>query len=202
MGPSDLTIQSIAFRVLTLLIVAVVHGATMAGVAVLLGDKGPSYDGRLSLAPGHHIDLVGAIGLVLFGWGWAKLVDVDPRELRFGWIGIVTVILAGFLALLLAAAILGAAVRPALTALPHTSGLTTAAFLRAASSLSIAFALLSLIPIPPLAGGLLLQPLGIRIPRQAQWISVAVLFVAVATGVVSQLLGPVHDGLISLILVR
>ena len=202
MGPSDITIQSVVFRVLTLLIVAGVHGSVVAGVAVLLGDKGPKYDGRLTLAPAGHVDLVGAVGLVIFGWGWAKPVEVDARQLRIGPIGIVMVVLAGFLALLLTAALLAAVVRPALTTLPHTAGLTTAAFLRSASSLTIGFALLSLVPVPPLAGGMLLASFGIRVPRKAQGILVAVLFVAVATGVVRQLLGPAQAVLASLILHR
>ncbi len=84
--------------------------------------------------------------------------------------------------------------------MPLTAGLTTAAFLRAASSLSIWFALLSLIPIPPLTGGMLLNAFGIRVSRQAQWILATVLLVAVATGVVRQLLGPAHAVLAPLIL--
>lgn len=203
MLPSDITIQSIVFRVLTLLIVAGVHGGAVAGAAVLLGDKGPKYDGRLTASPASHIDLIGAICLVIFGWGWAKPVEVDARQLRLGRIGgIVMVVLAGFLGLLLTAELLAGAIRPALTMLPHTAGLTTAAFLRTASDLSIAFALLSLIPIPPLAGGLLLVSLGIRIPRKAQAILIAVLFVAVATGMVRQALGPAQAALASLILVQ
>ena len=87
-----------------------------------------------------------------------------------------------------------------MTTLPLTAGLTTAAFLRAASSLSIWFALLGLIPIPPLTGGLLLDAFGIRVSRQAQWILAAVLLVAVATGLVRQLLGPAYAVLASVIL--
>ena len=92
------------------------------------------------------------------------------------------------------AALLDALALPALTTLPLTAGLATAAFLRAASSLSIWFALLGLVPIPPLTGGLLLEAFGIRVSRRVQWILAAVLLVAVATGVVRQLLGPAHGG--------
>ena len=46
---SEITLQSIAFRVLALLIIAGIHGGIVAGAAVLLGDKGPKYDGRLTI---------------------------------------------------------------------------------------------------------------------------------------------------------
>jgi Zn-dependent protease len=87
-----------------------------------------------------------------------------------------------------------------LTILPYTAGITTAAFLRVAARIGLWFALLGLIPIPPLAGGLLLNAFGIRISRQVQWILAAVLAVAVGTGTVRQLLGPAHALLVSVIL--
>jgi len=187
---SEITLQLLAFRGLALLIIAGVHGAALAGVAVLLGDRGPKYDGRLTLSPGGHLDPVGSVATLLFGLGWTKPVAVEAQRLRFGRVGIVLVVLAGFVALMALAAVFNVLVRPALTTLPHTAALATAAFLRAASSLSVWFALLSLIPLPPLAGGMVLQAFGIRIPPTAQWLLVALLFVAVATGVARDWLGP------------
>ena len=200
MGVSDLTLQSLAFRGLTLLIIAGVHGGIVAGTAVLLGDKGPNYDGRLTIVPAGHVDLFGAIGLIIFGLGWTKPMAIDARQFRVGRSGIVVVILAGFVSLLVTAALLDALIRPALTTLPHTAGLTTAAFLRAASSLSIWFALFNLIPVPPLTAGLLLDAIGVRISRQAQWILAAGLLVVVATGAIRQGLGPAHAVLTSVVL--
>lgn len=196
----NLTLQLIAFRVLALLIIAGVQGGIVAAVAVLLGDKGPKHDGRLTLMPIGHVDLVGAISLILFGLGWTKPMAIDARQFGIGRIGIVVVILASFVGLLITAALLAALIVPALLALPLTAALTAAAFLRAASSLAIWFALLGLIPIPPLTGGLLLDTFGIRVSRQAQWILASVLLVAVATGVVRQFLSPAHAVLASIIL--
>jgi Zn-dependent protease len=202
LGLTDLTLQAIAFRALALLIIVGVQGGVTAGMAVLLGDKGPGYDGRMTLVPAGHVDLVGAFSLVLYGLGWGKPVAVDAREFRIGRLGIVVVILAGFVGLLVLAALLDALTRPALTMLPHAAALTTAAFLRVASGLAIWFALFSLIPIPPLTGGLLLDAFGIRIPRQLRWILAAVLLVAVATGVVRRVLGPAYAVLAAVILGR
>ncbi len=77
---SEITLQSIAFRVLALLIIAGIHGGIVAGAAVLLGDKGPKYDGRLTIVPTRHIDFVGAVGLIIFGFGWAKPMAIDARQ--------------------------------------------------------------------------------------------------------------------------
>jgi hypothetical protein len=192
MGLSDITLQLIAFRVLSLLILAAVQGGIVAGVAVLLGDKGPGYDGRLSLWPSRHIDVPGAACLVLFGLGWSRPVAVDAQQFRGGVGAVIVVILAGFIGLLAMAALLNGLILPALTMLPLTAGLGVAAFLRAASSLAIWCALLSLIPIPPLTGGLLWRAFGIAIPQRAQWILAALLCLGVATGVVRQALGPAY----------
>lgn len=192
MGPSDVSLQMVGFRVVTLLLLAGLHGGLVAGAAVLLDDEGPKHDGRLTFVPTNHVDLVGAFSLIVFGLGWSKQVAVDVREMPAGRIGIVIVILTGFIGLLVAAATLDALVRPALTMLPYTAGLTTATFLHAAASLTIWFALLSLIPVPPLTGGLILNAYGIRVPQRLQWILTAALVAAVAFGVCHRLLGPAH----------
>ena len=199
---TDLTLQSIGFRVLTLLIIVGIQGGILAGTAVLLGDKGPKYDGRLTIVPFSHIDFAGAISLIIFGLGWAKPMDIDSQQFRVSSVGIIATILAGFIGLLVTATLLNELVIPALTTLPFTVGITTAEFLRGASSLTIWFALLSLIPIPPLTGGLLISTIGIRVPKKTQWIITATLLVAVATGVAHQLLDPAYSVLASLIFVK
>ena len=196
---SDLTLQTIGFRVLALLIIVGIQGGILAGTAVLLGDKGPKYDGRLTIVPTSHIDFVGAISLIIFGLGWAKPMDIDSQQFRVSSVGIVTTILASFVGLLVTATLLNELVLTALTTLPFTVGIATAEFLRTASNLTVWFALLSLIPIPPLTGGLLISMIGIRVPQKTQWIITATLLVAVATGVAHQLLDPAYSVLASLI---
>lgn len=197
---ANFTVQAIAYRVLALLIIAGVHGLVIAATAVLLGDKGPKYDGRLTVSPASHVDLVGAAAMVLFGMGWAKPVAVDAREFRTGALGIFAVILAGFVGLLALAELLSVLVLPVLETLPQTAGLTTAAFLRGASRLTIWFALLSLVPIPPLTAGMLLGTFGVRISERVQWVLTALIVVAIATGVMRAVLRPVHAWIASIIL--
>lgn len=197
---SDITLQLIAFRVLALLILAAVQGGIVAGAAVWLGDKGPGYDGRLSPLPSRHIDLPGAASLILFGLGWSRPVAIDAGQFHRGRGGMLVIILAGFTGLLVMAALLNALIVPALTMLPLTAGLATAAFLRAASSIFVWCALLSLIPIPPLTGGLVLGAFGITVSQKAQWILLAVLYLGVASGAVRQALSPAYAMVATLIL--
>ena len=198
---TDLTLQTIGFRVLTLLIIVGIQGGILAGTAVLLGDKGPKYDGRLTIMPFSHIDFAGAISLIIFGLGWAKQMDIDSQQFRVSGVSIITTIFAGFIGLLIVATLLNELVLPALTMLPFTVGIATAEFLRGASSLTVWFALLSLIPIPPLTGGLLINIIGLRVPQKTPWILAIILLVGVATGVIHQLLYPAYSVLASLIFI-
>ncbi len=196
---SELTLQSIAFRVLALLIIAGVHGGVVARTVVVLGDKGPKHDGRLTAAPFGHLDILGGACLILFGLGWIRPMAVDAGQFRAGRAGLVVVLLAAFAALLATAALLLLLVLPALTVLPYTAGITTAAFLRVAAQLCIWFALFNLLPIPPLTGGHLLTALKVRVPHRVVWILAAVLLVGAATGVIRRLLAPAYALLAPLI---
>jgi len=45
-----------------------------------LGDRTPFQQGRLTLNPLPHIDWIGFLMLLIFKFGWAKPVQVDPRN--------------------------------------------------------------------------------------------------------------------------
>lgn len=56
-----------------------VHEFAHAFVSDKLGDPLPRSQGRVSLNPAAHIDLIGFISLLLIGFGWGKPVQIDPR---------------------------------------------------------------------------------------------------------------------------
>ena len=58
-----------------------IHELAHGYIAYKLGDDTAYYQGRLTLNPFRHLDLFGTIAMVLFGYGWAKPVPVNP--LRF-----------------------------------------------------------------------------------------------------------------------
>jgi len=71
------------------------HEVAHGWVASLFGDNTAKYSGRLSLNPALHIDPIGALALFLVGFGWAKPVPVDYRNLSSRRRAIIAVSLAG-----------------------------------------------------------------------------------------------------------
>lgn len=58
------------------------HEFAHAYAADKLGDPTPRSQGRLTLDPLPHIDIVGLILIILAGFGWAKPVEVNPRNFK------------------------------------------------------------------------------------------------------------------------
>lgn len=61
------------------LIALTFHEFSHGWVSSKLGDPTPRATGRLTLNPLAHLDPVGALLMVLTGFGWAKPVQIDPR---------------------------------------------------------------------------------------------------------------------------
>ena len=74
-----LDFSSLIFRAPALLIALTIHEYAHACVSDSLGDPTPGLQGRLTLNPLAHLDIVGTLMLVLCGFGWAKPVEIDPR---------------------------------------------------------------------------------------------------------------------------
>ena len=65
-----------------LLIAIAIHEFSHALAADYLGDPTPRLQGRLKLNPLVHIDNMGMLFLLLFGFGWGKPVEFDPYNLK------------------------------------------------------------------------------------------------------------------------
>ncbi|KGO12984.1 peptidase [Clostridium botulinum] len=72
-----------------------VHEFAHAYVADKLGDKTPKFQGRLTLNPFSHIDIIGFIMILLIGFGWAKPVQINPSALKRGYKDEIKVSVAG-----------------------------------------------------------------------------------------------------------
>lgn len=59
-----------------------IHEWAHAWAAYQLGDDTAALQGRLTMNPLAHLDPLGAISLVFFGYGWGKPVPVNPYRLR------------------------------------------------------------------------------------------------------------------------
>lgn len=65
-------------RLLIVFMCIPVHEFAHAWAATKLGDDTPKIQGRLTLNPIAHFDIVGGIGILLCGFGWGKPVQVNP----------------------------------------------------------------------------------------------------------------------------
>ena len=82
-------------RTLVALVAIPFHEAGHALAAWLLGDPTAKQEGRLSLNPFKHFDLLGTLCMVFAGVGWAKPVSTDPRNFKNPKRGMALTALAG-----------------------------------------------------------------------------------------------------------
>lgn len=172
----DLPFWQIAMRVLAAVVIFTCHGAALALFARLLGDRGPQYDGRLTLNPFAHVEPFGTLAAVAARGGWARPMAIDANALRAGRAGLVICALAA-LAVTLALAHGAIALRPLVLAWwPAATSPQAFAWIGTFADLSVWFVIFNLAPLPPLTGGLLLAALLPALHRrlwaQVQWIGV------------------------------
>lgn len=200
----DLTLQVVMLRIAAALVVISVHGAAVAAIACLMGDPGPRHDGRLSLSPLRHLDLIGGLLLVVFAFGWIAPIAVDPNRLRGGRGGLLAVA-AGGTGATFALSVLLRLVRPfVLNSLPDTAAASFFVFVETAGQLCFSFTLFNLLPVPPLTGQHLLvaiMPRQRKALRHAQPYCMALLALLVATGLVARLLTPIAVAIQSVTLI-
>ena len=79
----------------TVLIALTFHEVAHGFVAYKLGDSTAKYMGRLSLNPLKHLDPIGALCMVLCGFGWARPVPVDMRQFKNPKVGMAICAMAG-----------------------------------------------------------------------------------------------------------
>jgi Zn-dependent protease len=197
----DLSLQEILLRIVALLVIAPVHGAALAGLARALGDRGPGHDGRLTANPVAHVDVAGALALVLGRAGWIRPVALAPEALRGGRAGLVAVALGALGLTLLLVPIAAALESPALV-LTGSAGASEAALLAldAIADATVWFVALNVVPVPPLTGGYLLQAVA---PGAFAWLArqrvavAAVLLALALLGLLEQALAPLARALAS-----
>lgn len=155
-----ISITELLARMIVLFSAITVHEYAHGFVAYKLGDPTAKYSGRLSLNPLSHIDPFGAICMVLFRFGWAKPVPINPMYFKDRRKGTALVSIAGPLAniaLAFLSTVIFALYLVFLAPYIWTplSSFISEIFVQLAL-LNISFAIFNLIPFPPLDGGKIL----------------------------------------------
>ena len=122
--------------------------------AYWMGDPTAKKQGRLSLNPLRHIDIMGLVMMAVCHFGWAKPVPVDMRNFRRPKAGMALTALAGPVSnLILAVLFLGIGKVIYLYA-PYSAGMNVFFewCLFTVAPMSVGMGLFNLIPIPPLDG--------------------------------------------------
>ena len=146
------------------LIALTLHEYAHGYAAYKLGDDTAKSMGRLSLNPIHHIDPFGALCMILFHFGWAKPVPIDPRNFENPKKGFAISAMAGPLTNL----VLGFITTFLYVLCANTFVITESEFVNALErntllfliyffSINIGLAIFNLVPVPPLDGSRILN---------------------------------------------
>ncbi len=169
-----------------------IHEFAHALIATKLGDDTPRSMGRLTIDPKAHIDPMGTLMLFLFGFGYAKPVQVRMRSFKKPKRDMALVALAGPVSNLIQSFVFFF-VYSACVAIASKSGSEVVQyfglFFLFAGSINVNLAVFNLLPIPPLDGSRLATALlpskyYFKIMQYERYIQIG-LFVLLFTGVLT-----------------
>ncbi|ADY57188.1 peptidase M50 [Syntrophobotulus glycolicus DSM 8271] len=192
------SIANIIYLLPGILIGFSLHEFAHAQTAIWLGDDTPRAQGRNTVNPLAHIDLIGFIMILLAGFGWARPVQINPNRFRNKVRDDMIVSLAGPLMNILVA-VLFLILMKASTFMPSgflaqdTYDIVINIF-QYAVKINIVLCVFNLLPVPPLDGSHVLFGLlglsGSALYHQISRIGTYILLLLILTGILNQIIGP------------
>lgn len=147
-------IEKIIYVVPAVLIALSLHEFAHGWASYMLGDPTPKAQGRLSINPFQHLDLIGTLLLFFFGFGWAKPVQVDSRYYENPKSDMVKVALAGpvmnFVVAFISLFIIGVLEKVGVSM--NSLSIYVINLLNCIAMIDIGLGVFNLIPVPPLDG--------------------------------------------------
>ena len=190
-----------------ILIALTFHEYAHALVADRLGDSTPYYQGRLTLNPLPHIDWIGFIMLLIFRFGWAKPVQVNPYNFKNTGVkrGMMLVSIAGP-AMNILLALIGMLLLRALAPFDFNENIhMLVKLIYPLVYINLILAVFNLIPLPPLDGSKILAGLlpdsGAQMIYSLERYGPIFLLILIFTGGVGKILLPIVNFLYGLMYV-
>lgn len=152
--------REIVFTMFALILGMSVHEFGHALAAKMMGDDTAEQQGRLTLNPLAHIDILGLIIMLVIGFGWGKPVETDPRNYKNPKVGRLVVSFAGIIfnliIVLISAVALKLLLLSPLGSAEATGNVTYELFLYLIQY-NLMFIVFNIIPIPPLDGSVIFE---------------------------------------------
>lgn len=189
------------YMLIPIILALSVHEFAHAFVADKMGDPTARISGRMTMDPTSHVDILGFLSLLFFGFGWAKPVPINPMNFKNRKSGMILVSLAGPLSNLILAIIFSILYK---FVAPILDMLALYYILQYGVIINISLMIFNLIPVPPLDGSKILASL-LPYKYEAKFYEYErylyiILIVLLITGVIRFILSPLMMPFLNILL--
>ncbi|WP_313756472.1 site-2 protease family protein [Tissierella sp.] len=191
--------MNIIYNLPGLFIAIIFHELAHGLTAYWLGDNTAKNAGRLTLNPLKHVDLGGFLCLVIFKFGWAKPVPINPFNFKNRKKDTILVSLAGPISNFIIAIIIGFIL--------SLNIITNAVFFKVLFITlwyNIMLGVFNLLPFPPLDGSKIVASL---LPSKIEYYFYKyerylymILIVLIATNIIDRIMSPIIDVILNLLI--